>query len=636
MRAIFKLCVVMLLVTPIAVFAQSDPTNFPLTPICDVKVDEDGDCITDAIDDTVCVRGLVLAWKQFGTRGPGAIYDPESGCCLSIFDITSAPDLQTGQFVEVCGWVGNFAGLAEITDKRGSGDEDPVVTVLDSVPAPVPCTPVNGEDLQDFNPLAEELESHLVEVCGQFVDSGIFDITGSGNNYDFVAADGNTIEIRVDRDTDIDGSPIPVGNVTVKGVLGQFNGFSDECVGYQVLPRSFDDFLPPTCEVELDLKPTSCPNPLNPRSNGVYPAAILGSELLDVTTIDVSTLELAGVAPIRTHVHDASGPWMPPNLLMNAGFESPDASGGDVYGTADWFGFNDHFTTAVVSRSGSQALKIFGPFFPGGGAGAGQNVGAASEGDVFRASAWALNWSGDPIDPSNFAVVKIEFLDAGNAVIGFAESPQITSALPLDTWTEFSVEATAPMGTASVQLILVHVQLEPITGGSVFFDDAYMALMMDKPECACIEAGPDGFDDLTLKFRNQDLVAALGPLSGGDEIPLTITGRYLDGTAFSGTDCVIVRYNGGVPGDRGDFSFAISRDGLQKTAQIAYTLPQDTHVTLGVYNVAGRLVDRIVSGPQSAGSYDLVWSTTGHASGLYLFKLETRDFVETRKVMLLN
>jgi hypothetical protein len=633
MRAFSKLCVVMLLALPCLAFAQSDPTNFPLTPICDVKVDDDGDCATDAVGDTVCVRGLVLAWKQFGSRGPGAIYDPESGCCLSIFDINDAPDLQTGQFVEVCGWVGNFRGLAEIIDNPDDFTQDPVVTVLDDNPAPVPCTPINGEDIQDDNPKAEELESCLVEVCGQFVDSG--DFPGGSRNFDFIAADGNTVEIRVDSDTDIGGTPIPVGNVTVKGVVGQFR-FPDECIGYQILPRSLDDFLPPRCEVELDLKPTSCPNPFNPHSNGIYPAAILGSDVIDVSSIDVSTLELAGVAPIRTHVHDVSAPWMPPNALMNPGFESPDASGGDVFGTADWFGFNDHFTTAAVSRSGSQALKIFGPFFPFGGAGAGQHVGAASEGDVFKASAWALNWSGDPIDPSNFAVVKIEFLDAGNAVVGFAESPQITSALPLDTWTEFSVEATAPMGTASAQIVLVHVQLEPVTGGSVFFDDAYMALMMDKPECACTEAGPDGVDDLTLKFRNQDLVAALGDVMGGAVIPVTITGRYLDGTVFAGTDCIIVRYNGGVPGRRGGASFAISRDAVEKVARISYTLPQDTQVTLGVYNVAGRLVDRIVSGPQTAGSYDLVWSTTGRASGLYLFKLETHDFIETRKVMLLN
>jgi hypothetical protein len=406
-------------------------------------------------------------------------------------------------------------------------------------------------------------------------------------------------------------------------------------LGSQLLPRSVDDVLAPTCEVELDLKPESCPNPFNPKSKGVYPVAILGSDALDVNSIDISTIELAGVAPIRVRVEDVTGPWTPPNLLMNPGFESPDASAGDVFGTADWGGFNDNFTTAAASRSGSQSLKIFGPFFPFGGAGVVQNVGAASEGDVFKLSAWALNSSSDPIDPSNFAVVKLEFLDAGNNVIGFAESPQITSALPVDTWTEFSAQATAPMGTASAQAVLVHVQLEPVTGGSVFFDDASMALLA-KPDCACATEDPDGFDDLTLKFRTQDLAAALDGLSSGAVIPLTITGNYLDGTLFEGTDCITVLHDSGATARRGQASFAISRDAAEKSARISYTLPEDMHVTLGVYNVSGRLVDRIVSGPQAAGRHEVIWSTGGRPSGLYLFKLETRDVVETRKAVLLK
>ena len=69
-------------------------------------------------------------------------------------------------------------------------------------------------------------------------------------------------------------------------------------------------------EVEIDIKPQSCPNPLNVKSKGVLPVAILGSESIDVTTIDVSTILLRrkdsedngkGVAPIRSNVEDVSG-----------------------------------------------------------------------------------------------------------------------------------------------------------------------------------------------------------------------------------------------------------------------------------------------------------------------------------------
>ena len=53
-----------------------------------------------------------------------------------------------------------------------------------------------------------------------------------------------------------------------------------------------------TIPVMLDIKPGSRGNPINLRSRGLTPAAILGSEVFDVTTVDVESIRLAG-APIR-------------------------------------------------------------------------------------------------------------------------------------------------------------------------------------------------------------------------------------------------------------------------------------------------------------------------------------------------
>ena len=52
--------------------------------------------------------------------------------------------------------------------------------------------------------------------------------------------------------------------------------------------------------VDVDIKPGSCPNPLNVASKGVLPVAILGSGDFDVTDIDIAPTRLAGVAPKRT------------------------------------------------------------------------------------------------------------------------------------------------------------------------------------------------------------------------------------------------------------------------------------------------------------------------------------------------
>ena len=56
-----------------------------------------------------------------------------------------------------------------------------------------------------------------------------------------------------------------------------------------------DNGIPDECEagiVSMDIRPGTCPNPLNIRSRGVLPTAVLGTETLDVTEIDFTTLTL--------------------------------------------------------------------------------------------------------------------------------------------------------------------------------------------------------------------------------------------------------------------------------------------------------------------------------------------------------
>ena len=63
-------------------------------------------------------------------------------------------------------------------------------------------------------------------------------------------------------------------------------------------------------------------------------------------------------------------------------------------------------------------------------------------------------------------------------------------------------------------------------------------------ECACTSAGPDGIDDLTLKFSREAIAATLGTVSDNEVITMTLTGKLTDGTSFSLEDCVIIRNAG--------------------------------------------------------------------------------------------
>lgn len=64
-------------------------------------------------------------------------------------------------------------------------------------------------------------------------------------------------------------------------------------------------------DVPVDIKPQSCPNPLNFGSKGVIPAAILGTNTFEVTKVDPASIRLEGVAPLRSSLEDVATPYVP-------------------------------------------------------------------------------------------------------------------------------------------------------------------------------------------------------------------------------------------------------------------------------------------------------------------------------------
>ena len=72
------------------------------------------------------------------------------------------------------------------------------------------------------------------------------------------------------------------------------------------------------------------------------------------------------------------------------------------------------------------------------------------------------------------------------------------------------------------------------------------------------------------------------------------------------------------------------------STQIHYALPEATRVTLEVFNNVGQKVMELLNGQKSAGLHTATFDASGLSSGVYLYKLTTPSFTETKKMLLIK
>lgn len=107
----------------------------------------------------------------------------------------------------------------------------------------------------------------------------------------------------------------------------------------------------------------------------------------------------------------------------------------------------------------------------------------------------------------------------------------------------------------------------------------------------------------------EDKVYEFGPITAGDDVPVT-------------------------------FALAQNYPNPFSTATtIEYELPSDAYVTLKVYNIAGQLVKYLVNGFMEAGAHKVVWDgrdMSGNllSSGLYIYRLESEEFHNAKKLLI--
>ena len=74
---------------------------------------------------------------------------------------------------------------------------------------------------------------------------------------------------------------------------------------------------------------------------------------------------------------------------------------------------------------------------------------------------------------------------------------------------------------------------------------------------------------------------------------------------------------------------------------LGYELPEDSFVDVTIYDMLGNTVNNLVNTYQSSGYKSIQWDATNNkgepvSAGVYLYKIQAGDFIDTKKMILLK
>jgi hypothetical protein len=118
----------------------------------------------------------------------------------------------------------------------------------------------------------------------------------------------------------------------------------------------------------------------------------------------------------------------------------------------------------------------------------------------------------------------------------------------------------------------------------------------------------------------------------------------LDGTAFEGSDCVIIagkklgkNLDGNLSNVPEEYAlFENYPNPFNPNTIIKYQLPDQGYVSLIVYDLLGREVATLVNEVKPGGYYEVEFNASALRSGVYMYRIQAGSYVETKKMILLK
>jgi glucuronoarabinoxylan endo-1,4-beta-xylanase len=127
--------------------------------------------------------------------------------------------------------------------------------------------------------------------------------------------------------------------------------------------------------------------------------------------------------------------------------------------------------------------------------------------------------------------------------------------------------------------------------------------------------------------RENDIIVS------NDSLHVTLEAKSIT-TFVSSGDAVTVEHSSSGPA-----SFKLFQNypnPFNPTTQINFEIPEKSFVSLKVYNLLGEEIAELAGRENNAGMHSVIFDASTLSNGIYFYTLKTRDFIKTRKMMILR